>query len=226
MRVGDAIGEVLRVHRKTHDRGAERKRVGELLEMVGLEPAFAGRYPHEFSGGQRQRIGIARALAVEPQVLVLDEPVSALDVSVRAEVMNLLARLRDELDLTYVFISHDLAMVRHISDHIAVMYLGKIVEHGPWELVSDDPRHPYTEALQAAVPVPDPDIEAGREVRPVAGEPPDPAAPPRGCSFNTRCPLAEDICFTDEPPLEELAAQHVAACHVRARQARLSAGSS
>lgn len=216
--VAGALGEVLKVHGFGGDRRGRRARVGELLEMVGLDSAHGTRYPHQFSGGQRQRVCIARALAVEPQVLVLDEPVSALDLSVRAEIMNLLVRLRDELELTYLFISHDLAMVQHISDDIAVMYLGKIVEHAAWDEITSRHLHPYTEALHAAVPVPDPGLEAGREVAPVEGEPPDPTRPPPGCNFNTRCPLAEDICFDEDPELWELRPHHLAACHVRKRE--------
>jgi oligopeptide/dipeptide ABC transporter ATP-binding protein len=214
--VGDALAEVVKVHDLAKGRARERARVVALLDMVGLSPAFAGRYPHEMSGGQRQRVGIARALAVGPSVLILDEPVSALDVSVRAEVMNLLERLREEQDLTYVFISHDLSMVRQISDQIAVMYLGRIVELGPWEQVLDEPRHPYASALRDAVPVPDP--EQGREMEAtLKGEVPNPADPPAGCPFHPRCPLAEQVCTELRPELLELAPGHLAACHVAAR---------
>ena len=216
--VGQTLEEVLVVHRLADGGARRRTRVGELLAMVGLRGEFVERYPHEMSGGQRQRVGIARALAVEPDVVVLDEPVSALDVSVQSEVMNLLTRLRDDLGLSFVFISHDLGMVRHISDRIAVMYLGRIVELGPWRRVSDDPLHPYTRALQDAVPVADPRVEADRQVEPLAGEVPDPADPPPGCTFNPRCPLAEEVCRTREPPLDELLPLHLAACHVAARE--------
>ncbi len=212
LRVGDTIAEVLDVH-GLGSRGSRRDRVRELLGLVGLSAATASRLPHQLSGGQRQRVGIARALAVQPQVLVLDEPVSALDVSVRAEVMNLLARLRSELDLTYVFISHDLGMVRHLCDRIAVMYLGQLVEHGPWREVSDAPAHPYSRALQTAVPVPDPSRYA--EPQPsVRGEVPDAAAPPSGCRFHPRCPLVEDACRTDPQTLGDIAPAHQVACHV------------
>ena len=209
-RVGAAIAEVLRVHGLSG-------RVPELLGMVGLSPAHADRYPHELSGGQRQRVSIARALAAEPAVLILDEAVSALDVSVRAEVMNLLVRLRDELGLGYVFISHDLSMVRHISTRIAVMYLGRIVELGPWDSVLDEPLHPYTDALRRTMPVPDPELASRQIDVPIQGEVPNPAAPPRGCPFHPRCPLAEQICRERRPPLEELRGGHLAACHVAAR---------
>jgi oligopeptide/dipeptide ABC transporter ATP-binding protein len=217
--VASVLAEVLKVHGLAADRSARRARAQELLGMVGLRPAFLDRYPHELSGGQRQRVGIARALAVEPSILVLDEPVSALDVSVRAEVMNLLVSLRERLGLTYVFISHDLSMVRYISDRVAVMYLGRIVEEGPWQAVMDDPRHPYTVALQAAVPLPDPELEAEREIITLPGEVPDPAAPPPGCPFHPRCPLVEQVCREVRPPLDELAPRHLAACHVAAREA-------
>ena len=215
-RVGTAIGEVLRVHRL-------RGRVDELLAMVGLSPAYAERYPHELSGGQRQRVSIARALAAEPAVLVLDEAVSALDVSVRAEVMNLLVRLRDELGLGYVFISHDLSMVRHISTRIAVMYLGRTVEVGPWDRVLDEPLHPYTDALRRTMPVPDPELSSRQIDVPVQGEVPNPAAPPSGCPFHPRCPLAEAVCRERRPPLLELRAHHLGACHVAARRAAATA---
>jgi oligopeptide/dipeptide ABC transporter ATP-binding protein len=214
-RVGDALGEVLRVHRVTEGRTATRQGVHELLDMVGLVRATAERYPHELSGGQRQRVGIARALAVRPEIVVLDEPVSALDVSVRAEIMNLLARLRAELSLTYVFISHDLAMVRHLADRIAVMYLGRIVEYGAWDTLSDAPRHPYTEALLAAVPVPDPVVESRRRARAIGGEVPDAARPPSGCRFHPRCPLAVDRCRTIDPQLMPRDGDYRLACHVR-----------
>jgi oligopeptide transport system ATP-binding protein len=215
--VEQTLAEVLRVHRIGADGGARRRRVGELLDMVGLPAQVAGRHPHQLSGGQRQRVGIARALAVEPDVLVLDEPVSALDVSVRAEVVNLLTRLRADLGLTYVFISHDLGMVRHVSDRIAVMYLGRIVELGPWQRVSDDPLHPYSRSLQQAVPVADPGVEATRRIVPLAGEVPDATAPPPGCHFHPRCPVAEERCRVVEPALDELLPGHLAACHVASR---------
>ena len=213
---GDTIEEVLIVHGLYGNAGGRAERVSELLDMVGLRRSFAQRLPHEMSGGQRQRVGIARALAVEPRVLLLDEPVSALDVSVRAEIMNLLAQLREELGLSYVFISHDVAMVRHLSDRVAVMYLGRVVESGPWKEVVDRPLHPYTRALREAVPVPDPRA-SGELVASVAGEVPDPAKPPPGCPFHPRCPVAEDRCRSDEPHLDEVRPGHGVACHVVAR---------
>ena len=211
------LEEVIAVH-DLRPRQERPDRVTELLEMVGLSSSFADRYPHQLSGGQRQRVGIARALAVEPEVLVLDEPVSALDVSVRSGVMNLLTRLRDELGLAYIFISHDLAMVRHISDRIAVMYLGKIAELGPWDRVSHEPLHPYTVALQQSVPVADPEAEGSRDIETLVGEVPDPANPPPGCTFHPRCPLVEDICREEIPILAQLIEGHSAACHIAARR--------
>jgi oligopeptide transport system ATP-binding protein len=217
-RVGDALGEVLAVHGLATGRSTVRSKVGDLLDLVGLVGATADRYPHQLSGGQRQRVGIARALSVDPQLVVLDEPVSALDVSVRAEIMNLLGRLRTELGLTYVFISHDLGMVRHLADRIAVMYLGQIVEYGPWDQLSDRPLHPYTQALQAAVPVADPTVEAARRVGAVRGEIPDAAHPPSGCRFHPRCPLAEPVCRSEVPALLPEGAGYRLACHVRQRE--------
>jgi oligopeptide/dipeptide ABC transporter ATP-binding protein len=213
-----ALREVLQVHGlgARSERGA---RVNQLLEMVALGSRFASRYPHELSGGQAQRVAIARALAVEPRLLVLDEPTSALDVSVRAEVMNLLMRLQDDLGLTYVFISHDLGMVRHISDTIEVMYLGRVVESGPYGLVLDDSRHPYTRALAAAVPAPDPVLDEQRRERGLERPLAVVAEPPSGCPYHPRCPLAEAICLELDPPLVALAPAHLAACHVAAREA-------
>ncbi|HTW10723.1 MAG TPA: ABC transporter ATP-binding protein [Acidimicrobiales bacterium] len=215
------VAEVLRVHRLAERGMALRSRVEQLLAMVALPEHFAGRYPHELSGGQAQRVAIARALAAEPKVLVLDEPTSALDVSVRAEVINLLVRLQDELALSYVFISHDLAMVRHISDTISVMYLGKVVECGPYQAVLSEPLHPYTRALADAVPLPDPEVEAARRHRTSTGEAsgPEPAA---GCPYSPRCPWAEPICRDLEPTLVRMRPGHEAACHVAARQAGAS----
>ncbi len=212
-RVGTIISDPLRIH-DYGDRAKIKNRVRELLELVGLSPEHVNRYPHEFSGGQRQRIGVARAIALHPKLIIADEPVSALDVSIRAQVINLLDDLQDELALTYVFIAHDLGVVRHISDRIAVMYLGKIVELSPAEELYRRPVHPYTEALLSAVPLPDPDLSARRERIVLQGDVPSPVSPPSGCRFHPRCRYATDICSREEPPLVPHGGQgHVAACH-------------
>jgi oligopeptide/dipeptide ABC transporter ATP-binding protein len=212
-RVSTILADPLRIH-KYGDRGKIKARVRELLDLVGLSPEHVNRYPHEFSGGQRQRIGVARALALHPKLVIADEPVSALDVSIRAQVINLLDDLQDELALTYVFIAHDLGVVRHISDRIAVMYLGKIVEVSPSEELYRRPIHPYTEALLSAVPIPDPDLSARRKQIVLEGDVPSPVAPPPGCRFHPRCRYATDICRQEEPPLAPYGADgHMAACH-------------
>jgi oligopeptide/dipeptide ABC transporter ATP-binding protein len=208
-RVGQIIGSPLKLHGRD-DIGA---RVRELLDRVGLAPEHVNRYPHEFSGGQRQRIGVARALALEPRLILLDEPVSALDVSVQAQIINLLDQLQDDFGLTYLFVAHDLSVVRHVSDRIAVMYLGKIVELAPAEELYEKPIMPYTDALLAAVPIPDPKRNRARERIVLEGEPPNPIDPPSGCRFHPRCPRATEICQRVEPPLTEYPNGHLAACH-------------
>jgi oligopeptide/dipeptide ABC transporter ATP-binding protein len=187
--------------------------VRELLERVGLSAEHVNRFPHEFSGGQRQRIGIARALATDPRLILLDEPVSALDVSIQAQVVNLLDDLQDELQLSYVFVAHDLSVVRHVSDRIVVMYLGKVVESSPAEELYARPVHPYTAALLDAIPIPDPERNRARPRNLLGGEPPNPIDPPSGCRFRTRCPLASELCAQVEPPLTEYPGGHLAACH-------------
>jgi oligopeptide/dipeptide ABC transporter ATP-binding protein len=211
-RVGTIIGDPLRIH-GSKNRKQIRDRVRELLDLVGLSPEHINRYPHEFSGGQRQRIGVARALALHPKLIIADEPVSALDVSIRAQVINLLDDLQDELGLTYIFIAHDLGVVRHVSDRIAVMYLGKIVEISPAEELYKKPVHPYTEALLSAVPIPDPNISAQREQVVLEGDVPSPISPPSGCRFHPRCKYATDVCAQIEPELKVHNAGHQAACH-------------
>jgi oligopeptide transport system ATP-binding protein len=212
-RVGAIISDPLRIH-KAGSREQIRQRVVDLLELVGLSSEHINRYPHEFSGGQRQRIGVARALALKPKLVIADEPVSALDVSIRAQVINLLDDLQDELGLTYLFIAHDLGVVRHVSDRIAVMYLGKIVEISPAEELYERPVHPYTEALLSAVPIPDPDLSAARQQIVLEGDVPSPISPPTGCRFHPRCRYATDICKTEEPPLAQHGSLgHLAACH-------------
>jgi oligopeptide/dipeptide ABC transporter ATP-binding protein len=210
-RVGQIIGTPLRLHGV--DGGKAEERVRDLLERVGLNPEHINRFPHEFSGGQRQRIGIARALAVDPRLIVLDEPVSALDVSIQAQVVNLLDDLQDDMGLSYVFIAHDLSVVRHVSDHIAVMYLGKLMEVSPARELYNKPMHPYTEALLEAIPIPDPEENSRRERNVIGGEPPNPINPPSGCRFHTRCSYATDVCSAVEPPLAEYGGGHVTACH-------------
>jgi len=213
MTVGNIIGEPLEVHHVAS--GKERQeRVQELLKLVGLNPYFVNRYPHEFSGGQRQRIGVARALALNPTFIVCDEPISALDVSIQAQVVNLLEDLQKDLGLTYLFIAHDLSMVRHISDRVAVMYLGKIVELTDRDELYSDPQHPYTQALLSAVPIPDPVVEEKRQRIILQGDVPSPANPPKGCNFNTRCPKAMQICKEQEPEFKEITPGHWCACHL------------
>jgi peptide/nickel transport system ATP-binding protein len=211
-RVGDIVGDPLRLHGLAS--GQELKRqVQELLERVGLGPEHYGRFPHEFSGGQRQRIGIARALALRPKLIIADEPVSALDVSIQAQIINLLDELQDEFKLTYIFVAHDLGVIRHVSDRIAVMYLGKVVEIGPAEEVYSNPIHPYTLSLLASLPIPDPKANRAREPMVLEGDLPSPANPPAGCRFHTRCPYATEICSEVEPELVHYGHGHWAACH-------------
>ena len=212
MTVGSIVGEPLEVHGVA--RGVEkRERVQELLRLVGLNPYFVNRYPHEFSGGQRQRIGVARALALNPSFIVCDEPISSLDVSIQAQVVNLLEDLQEQFGLTYLFIAHDLSMVRHISDRVAVMYLGKVVELTDRDSLYENPLHPYTQALLSAVPIPDPIVEERRQRIILEGDVPSPANPPQGCNFNTRCPVAMDICHQEEPEFKEVEDGHWVACY-------------
>ncbi len=213
MTVGSIISEPLVEHGKFNGK-ARRDRVEQLLESVGMNREFTNRYPHEFSGGQRQRIGIARALALSPEFIICDEPIAALDVSIQAQVINLLEDLQEEFGLTYLFISHDLSMIRHIADRVAVMYLGRIVELASSQALYSTPLHPYTQALLSAVPIHDPKLERKRKGTILVGEVPSPANPPSGCNFSTRCPRAEDRCFKDSPEWREVSQGHQVACHL------------
>lgn len=212
MTAGDIIGEPLLVHNMVNKAGYNEQ-VNELLSMVELEPRMGVRYPHEFSGGQRQRLGIARALAVRPKFIVCDEPVSALDVSIQAQIIKLLMRLKDEFNLTYLFIAHDLSVVRHISDRVGVMYLGKIMEITRSDELYDHPLHPYTQALLSAVPIPSPQVDRQRKRILLTGDVPSPVNPPKGCHFNPRCHLANDICREQSPELIDVGGEHWVACH-------------
>ncbi len=212
MTVAEIIGEALDIHKLYTSKKERQEKIYELLETVGLVREHANRFPHEFSGGQRQRIGIARALAVQPEMIVLDEPISALDVSIQAQVVNVLIDLQEKYGLTYLFIAHDLSMVRYISDMVIVMYLGNVVEEAPSNELFSHPLHPYTQALLSAVPIPDPKIARKRERIILKGEVPSPLNPPQGCPFSTRCPYAKDVCFKEKPPLKDVGGRKVA-CH-------------
>ncbi len=211
-RIGQIVGSPLKLHGIAEGKELDRQ-VKDLMDRVGLAPEHINRFPHEFSGGQRQRIGIARALALKPKLIIADEPVSALDVSIQAQIINLLEDLQSEFNLTYVFVAHDLGVVRHVADRVAVMYLGKIVEIGPADEVYSNPVHPYTEALLSAVPIPDPNANIDRSDRILEGDVPSPANPPKACRFHTRCPYATEICGEVEPPLEDHRGGQLAACH-------------
>ncbi|GAA4688750.1 ABC transporter ATP-binding protein [Phytohabitans rumicis] len=214
MTVGDLVGEPYEIHPEVAPKGSRRQKVQDLLEVVGLNPEHINRYPHQFSGGQRQRIGIARALALRPEIIVCDEPVSALDVSIQAQVMNLLETLQNEFGLSYIFIAHDLSVVRHLSDRVAVMYLGKIVEVGTEDEIYERPTHPYTQALLSAVPVPDPNSRRNKAIIRLTGDVPSPTNPPSGCRFRTRCWKAQEICAREVPALEVRdSSDHPSACH-------------
>jgi len=214
MTLGQILAEPLKVHRIVPDKAKRAARVQELLAQVGLLPQHARRYPHQLSGGQRQRVGIARALAMEPALIICDEPVSALDVSIQAQIINLLEDLQKRLGLTYLFIAHDLSVVRHISDRVIVMYLGKVAEVADRKALYEDPVHPYTRALLSAVPIPDPSLEARRERTVLRGEVPSPLTPPSGCVFHPRCPIAVERCAAQVPELREIRPSHLGACHL------------
>ncbi len=212
MTIGEIISEPMTIH-NVGTKEERMKTVRELLDVVGLNPEHINRYPHEFSGGQRQRIGIARAFALRPKLIICDEPVSALDVSIQAQVLNLLKELQDRYGTAYLFIEHDLSVVQHISDSVAVMYIGKMVELSDWKTLYTEPHHPYTQSLLSAVPVPDPDVQKTRERIILAGDPPSPIDPPSGCRFHTRCPIAKDICSKEQPEFKQVAPGHFCACH-------------
>ncbi|HEY8414495.1 MAG TPA: ABC transporter ATP-binding protein [Thermaerobacter sp.] len=219
MTVEEIVGEPLEIH--GFARGPDKaRRVRQLLDLVGLAAGHARRYPHEFSGGQRQRVGIARALALQPDLIVCDEPVSALDVSIQSQIVNLLEELQDEFGLAYLFIAHDLSVVRHISDRVGVMYLGRLVEMGPGDEIFRNPQHPYTEALLSAIPLPDPEVQRERQRIVLRGDVPSPARPPQGCRFHPRCPLADTICREVEPAFADLGGGHYVACHMAPRASR------